>query len=94
MSKTDIGPPDFRQMLPEVIKKNYGKWKYHETIKPGVFKHVAESGDVLYTIRCGSPKLVCTPTTARSEAWIAPHILRQQASDNRSLCGRVFSPVK
>lgn len=60
MAKTDIGPPDFRTMIPPVIAKNYGKWKYHENIKPGVYKHVAESGDELYTIRCGSPKLVCT----------------------------------
>ncbi len=58
MGKTDIGPPDFRTMIPEVIKKNYGKWKYHETVKPGVLKHVSESGDELYTVRAGSPKLV------------------------------------
>jgi sulfite reductase beta subunit len=60
MAKTDIGPPDFRNHLPEVIKKNYGKWKYHEIVKPGVLKHVGESGDELYSIRVGSPKLVCT----------------------------------
>lgn len=58
MGKTDIGPPDFRQMIPEVIKANYGKWKYHEILRPGVMRHVAESGDVLYTVRAGSPKLV------------------------------------
>ena len=34
MRKTDIGPPDFRTMLPDVIKNNYGKWKYHEIVKP------------------------------------------------------------
>jgi sulfite reductase beta subunit len=60
MAETDIGPPDFRTMLPEVIAKNYGQWKYHENIKPGVYKHVAEGGDEVYTVRCGSPKLVCT----------------------------------
>ena len=58
MPKTDIGPPNFQEMLPEVIKKNYGRWKYHEIIKPGVIKHVAESGDELYTVRVGSPRLV------------------------------------
>ena len=26
---TDIGPPNFEQFLPPVIKKNYGQWKYH-----------------------------------------------------------------
>ena len=60
MAITDIGPPDFRNHLPEVIKKNYGTWKYHEIVKPGVLKHVGESGDELYSIRVGSPKLVCT----------------------------------
>ena len=40
MAITDIGPPDFRNHLPEVIKKNYGTWKYHEIVKPGVLKHV------------------------------------------------------
>ena len=34
--KTDIGPPHYEQFLPPVIKSNYGKWKYHERIKPGV----------------------------------------------------------
>ena len=32
--KTDIGPPNYEQFLPPVIKKNYGKWKYHEVINP------------------------------------------------------------
>ena len=58
MRKTDIGPPDYRTMLPEVIKNNYGKWKYHEIVRPGVLKHVSETGDALYTVRAGSPRLV------------------------------------
>ena len=58
MGRTDIGPPDFHEMLPDVIKKNYGTWKYHEIPRPGVLKHVAESGDTVYTVRAGSPRLV------------------------------------
>jgi len=58
MGKSDIGPPDFRQMLPEVIKNNYGKWKYHEIPRPGVLRHVSESGDEVWTVRTGSPRLV------------------------------------
>ena len=58
MRRTDIGPPDFRTMLPEVIKKNYGQWKYHEIVRAGVLKHVAENGDEVYTVRAGSPRLV------------------------------------
>ncbi|MFC2046770.1 dissimilatory-type sulfite reductase subunit beta [Chloroflexota bacterium] len=60
MAETDIGPPDYRDMLPKVIAKNYGKWKYHESIKPGTYKHVSETGDEVYTVRCGSPKVVST----------------------------------
>ncbi len=56
--KTDIGPPSYEQFLPPVVKKNYGQWKYHEILKPGVMVHVAESGDKLFTVRAASPRLV------------------------------------
>jgi sulfite reductase beta subunit len=56
--KTDIGPPHYEQFLPAVIKANYGKWKYHEVVKPGVMVHVGESGDKLFTVRAGSPRLL------------------------------------
>jgi len=58
MRKTDIGPPDFRTMLPDVIKNNYGKWKYHEIVRPGVLRHVSETGEEVYSVRAGSPRLV------------------------------------
>ena len=56
--KTDFGPPYFRDLLHPVIAKNYGKWKYHEVVRPGVIKRVAESGDVIYVVRFGTPRLV------------------------------------
>jgi sulfite reductase beta subunit len=56
--KTDIGPPHYEQFLHPVIKKNYGQWKYHEYLKPGVMVHVAESGDKIYSVRVGSPRLI------------------------------------
>ena len=58
MGRTDIGPPNYHEMLPEVIKKNYGQWLYHERPRTGVLKHTAESGDTLYTVRAASPRLV------------------------------------
>ena len=58
--KTDIGPPDYNQFLPPIIKDNYGKWKYHERLKPGVMVHVGESGDKLFTVRAASPRLLGT----------------------------------
>jgi len=56
--KTDFGPPHYEQMLHPIIKKNYGKWAYHEVVKPGVIKRVAESGDTIYVVRFGTPRLI------------------------------------
>ena len=55
---TDVGPHDYHDYLPPMIKKNYGKWAYHEILDPGTMVHVAENGDKLYTVRMGSPRLV------------------------------------
>jgi sulfite reductase beta subunit len=56
--RTDYGPPHYEQFLPPIIKDNYGKWKYHEVLKPGVMVHVGASGDKLFTVRAGSPRLI------------------------------------
>lgn len=55
---TDIGPPHYEKFLPPVIKENYGKWKYHEIMKPGVMVHVSESGTNLFTVRASSSRLL------------------------------------
>ncbi len=68
--RTDIGPPHYSRFLPPVIKNNYGKWDYHEIIKTGVMVHVAESGDKLYTVRAGTPRLMAI-TTIRAFADLA-----------------------
>ena len=57
MAKTDFGPPHYSTLIPDIIKENYGKWLYHEQIRPGVLKHVSETGAELYTVRVGSPRL-------------------------------------
>ena len=57
---TDIGPKKYDQFYPPVIAKNKGKWLYHEILKPGVLVHVAESGDEVYTVRCGGARLMST----------------------------------
>jgi sulfite reductase beta subunit len=36
---TDIGPRHFEEFYPPVIKKNKGKWLYHEILEPGVLVH-------------------------------------------------------
>lgn len=58
MAKTDFGPPDFREMIPPVIKENYGNWKYHTVPRPGVLKHVSHTGAVMHSVRVASPRLV------------------------------------
>jgi sulfite reductase beta subunit len=57
---TDIGPPNYWQFLPPVIQRNYGKWKSHEILQPGVLKYTSETGEVVYVVRCGSPRLETT----------------------------------
>jgi dissimilatory sulfite reductase beta subunit len=68
--RTDIGPPHYEQFLPPVIKKNYGKWDYHEILEAGVMVHVAESGDKLWSVRVGTPRLMGI-TTIREFADLA-----------------------
>lgn len=60
--KTDIGPPHYKQFLPPVVQKNYGKWKYHEVLSHGTMVHVGESGDKLWTVRAASPRILSTDT--------------------------------
>ncbi len=55
---TDIGPRHYDEFYPEVIKKNKGKWSHHEILEPGVLVHVAESGDEIFTVRCGGARLM------------------------------------
>ncbi|MDO8736867.1 MAG: dissimilatory-type sulfite reductase subunit beta [Thermoleophilia bacterium] len=54
---TDIGPPHYEQFLHPMIKANYGKWQYHDSVKPGVLSHTGPAGTI-FTVRCASPRLV------------------------------------
>jgi len=67
---TDIGPPHYEKMLPPIIKANYGKWQYHEILKPGVMVHVGQSGDKLFTVRGATPRILSI-TTIRKFADLA-----------------------
>jgi sulfite reductase beta subunit len=57
---SDIGPRKYDDFYPPLVAKNKGKWLYHEILQPGVLVHVAESGDELYTVRCGGARLMST----------------------------------
>jgi sulfite reductase beta subunit len=67
---TDIGPREYTEFLPPVIKRNFGKWLYHEILEPGLLMHKAESGDEVYTVRCGGARLM-TVTHIRELCEIA-----------------------
>jgi len=54
---TDCGPVRFEQLLPPIIRKNYGKWVSHRILEPGLLMHVSETGDKVYTVRFGAPRL-------------------------------------
>ena len=55
---TDIGPKHYDEFYPAVIKKNKGKWSHHEILEPGILVHVAESGDKIFTVRCGGARIM------------------------------------
>lgn len=57
-SPIESGCPDgFRNMHP-VMRKNYGNWDYHEDPQPGVLKHVAHGGDVIYTVKAATQRIL------------------------------------
>ena len=55
---TDLGPRHFWQYFPPIIQKNYGKWKYHEILEPGVLVHVTETGDKVFTVRVAGARFM------------------------------------
>jgi len=56
LAPRDQGVPDHMELLHPGMARNYGKWDYHERIKPGVLRYVAENGESLYVVRAGSPR--------------------------------------
>ncbi len=52
----ESGVPDAFQFMHPVLKKNYGKWKWHERPRPGVLHHLAESGDHVWTVRAATQR--------------------------------------
>jgi len=54
---TDCGPIHYMQAIPPTLRKNYGKWLSHRVLEPGILMHTGESGDKVYTVRFGAPRL-------------------------------------
>ncbi len=50
---TESGVPDAKQYMHPALVKNYGHWAWHDRPRPGVLRHVAESGDTVWTVKAG-----------------------------------------
>ncbi|MDP6141759.1 MAG: hypothetical protein QF866_11295, partial [Arenicellales bacterium] len=54
----ESGCPDgFPYMHPLMIK-NFGQWRWHDHPRPGVLRHVAQSGDALWTVKAGTQRIL------------------------------------
>ena len=54
----ESGCPDGFQYMHPTMRKNFGQWKYHDDPQPGVLRHVAHSGDEVYTIKAGTQRIL------------------------------------
>ncbi len=52
----EVGVPDPFQYMHPTLRENYGAWDYHDRPQAGVLRHVAKSGDVVYTVRAGTQR--------------------------------------
>jgi sulfite reductase beta subunit len=52
----ECGVPDPFPYMHPVLKSNFGQWSYHDRPRPGVLRHVAKSGDQVWTVRAGTQR--------------------------------------
>src|SRR5512139_2956771 len=52
----ESGVPDPFPFMHPLLKKNFGAWSHHDRPRPGVLRHVAKSGDVVWTVRAGTQR--------------------------------------
>jgi sulfite reductase beta subunit len=48
-------PTDVEKFLPDVIKRNYGKWKERKFHGNGIIEHISETGERVFTIKVALP---------------------------------------
>ena len=49
----ESGVPDPMPLMHPMMRKNYGAWSWHDRPRPGVLRHVAKSGDEIWTVKAG-----------------------------------------
>lgn len=47
--------PDFRDHLPELLKRYFGQWVWHEPVSEGIIRHLAADGTECLTVRVQMP---------------------------------------
>ncbi|MBJ7534256.1 dissimilatory-type sulfite reductase subunit beta [Rhodomicrobium vannielii ATCC 17100] len=52
----ESGVPDPFPFMHPVMKKNYGNWDWHDRPRPGVLRHVARNGDMIWTVKAGTQR--------------------------------------
>jgi len=52
----ESGVPDPLPLMHPLLRKNFGKWAWHDRPRPGVLHHVAVSGDEVWTVKAGTQR--------------------------------------
>ena len=52
----ESGVPDPRPYMHPALQRNYGRWSWHDRPRPGVLRHVAESGETVWTVKAGTQR--------------------------------------
>lgn len=52
----ESGVPDPMPLMHPMMRKNYGAWSWHDRPRPGVLRHVAKSGDEIWTVKAGTQR--------------------------------------
>jgi sulfite reductase beta subunit len=55
MSVQLIYPTEVEKFLPDIIKRNYGKWKERKFHGNGIIEHISETGERVFTIKVALP---------------------------------------
>ena len=57
-SPIESGCPDGFQYMHPTMRRNYGLWSHHDHPRPGVLVHYAYSGDEIWTVKCGTQRIL------------------------------------
>lgn len=52
----ESGVPDPMPFMHPLLRKNYGKWVFHDHPRPGVLRHRAENGEQIWTVKAGTQR--------------------------------------